>query len=272
MRVGVVQLQGCDDPQRNLSVTSDLIKGAASAGANLIATPEVSNLIGASKSQQSSLLRSETDDPSLKAYQSLASDLSIWLSLGSLSLLCDNGQLANRSFMIAPDGSIRARYDKIHMFDVQLSDTESYSESDQYRAGNSAVTAQTELGIIGLTICYDIRFPQLYRDLAQAGATILMVPCAFTKSTGAAHLETLLRARAIETGCFVIAACQTGTHGKRETYGHSMVVDPWGTVLLDAGIEPGFFIVDCDPNAVTLARGKIPSLRHDREYKKPKHA
>ena len=205
-----------------------------------------------------------------------AAEAGVWLLIGSLALKTDDpdGRFANRSFLIGPDGGIVARYDKIHMFDVDVSPEETYRESDGFRPGDRAVVADMPLGKLGMTICYDVRFPHLHRALAQAGATILTVPAAFSYVTGAAHWEVLLRARAIETGCFVLAPAQTGTHAAtsgrtRQTHGHSMVVAPWGEVLADGGVEPGIVMVDLDPDAVAQARRRVPSLRHDRAFDGP---
>jgi len=219
---------------------------------------------------------SEETDPTLARLRDLAAEFGLWLLIGSLALKTGDadGRLANRSFLVGPDGGVRARYDKIHMFDVNISDTESFRESAAFRPGDRLALAETPFGAIGLAVCYDLRFPHLFRDLAQAGAAILTVPAAFSPTTGAAHWEVLLRARAIETGCFVLAPAQTGTHaatrGKpRQTHGHSLAVAPWGEVLADAGTPPGVTLVDLDMGAVARARHRVPSLGHDRPYHKP---
>jgi predicted amidohydrolase len=221
-------------------------------------------------------LHHQDDDPTLAAMRRAARDADITLLIGSLALKTDDadGRFANRSFLVAPDGRIAAWYDKIHMFDVQVSDTETYRESAGYRPGDRAVLSRAGQASLGMTICYDVRFAALYRHLAQAGAEILAVPSAFSPVTGAAHWRPLLRARAIETGCFVLAPAQTGTHaaarGKaRQTHGHSLAVGPWGEVLLDAGTEPGVHIVDLDLAQVKTARARVPSLSHDRQYGGP---
>jgi len=213
----------------------------------------------------------EASDPALAAWRALAGELGIWLHAGSLVLRSEEDErFVNRGLLIGPDGGIRARYDKIHMFDVDLDGGESYRESSGFRPGERAVLAQTPWGGYGLTICYDLRFPHLYRLLAQAGARILAVPSAFTRQTGAAHWHTLLRSRAIETGCFVLAAAQCGDHEDgRQTYGHALAVSPWGEVLADAGETPGVVVVDLDLAAVEAARGKVPSLFHDRTIAPP---
>lgn len=276
MRAALLQLNSGDTPEDNLPITLGMVRQAVENGADFIATPEVTNCVSASRTRQNEVLRHETDDPTLAALRDAAAGTGVWLLIGSLALKTGDadGRFANRSFLIAPDGGIAARYDKIHMFDVQVSETETYRESAGYRPGDRAVLAQAGAARVGMTICYDIRFPHLYRRLAQAGAQILTVPSAFSPVTGAAHWEPLLRARAIETGCFVLAPAQTGTHaatrGKaRKTYGHSMVVAPWGEVLLDAGTDPGVHMVDLDLGEVEKARARVPSLSHDRDYGGP---
>ncbi len=214
----------------------------------------------------------------LAAIRDQARALGVWIAIGSLALKTDDpdGRFANRSFLIDPTGKIAATYDKIHMFDVAVSASETFRESDGYRPGNDAVVAQTPFGGIGLTICYDIRFPHLHRVLAQNGAQILLVPAAFSPVTGAAHWEPLLRARAIETGCFVLAAAQTGHHDaqsgkRRQTYGHSMAISPWGAVLCDAGSDPCITYVDLNMDEVAQARSRVPALTHDRDFEGPKN-
>jgi predicted amidohydrolase len=190
-----------------------------------------------------------------------------------LAVLLEDGRAANRSFLFAADGSVLARYDKLHMFDVDLPGGESYRESDTFRPGDSAVVADLPWARLGLSICYDVRFPYLYRDLARAGADVIAVPSAFTRQTGEAHWHVLLRARAIETGCFIVAPAQTGTHHKdRKTFGHSLIVDPWGRVLADAGTEPGIVAADIDLERISAARGAVPALSHDRAYHVPRPA
>ncbi len=276
MKTALVQLCSSDDPADNLVVVQDLVGKAAAAGAGFILTPEVTNCVSASRTRQLQVLRCEKEDETLSALQTQARDLNVWLLIGSLALKTDDadGRFANRSFLIAPDGSVRAYYDKIHMFDVAVTPEETYRESDGYRPGDRAVIADTPFGKIGLSICYDLRFPYLYRALADAGAHVLTVPSAFSPVTGAAHWHSLLRARAIENGCFVLAPAQTGQHrasrGKsRRTYGHSLAVSPWGEVLLDAGTETGIHIFDMDDTSVTDARRKVPSLTHTRRFDGP---
>lgn len=276
MRVGLVQLSVGDDPAENLPKTLALIDQAADGGATFVLTPECTNLLSSDRAHQRTVLHHEEADPTLAALQEAAVRRGIWVLVGSIGLLTTDpdGRFANRSILISPNGAVVARYDKIHMFDVNVSDTEIYRESAGYRPGTRAVLAQTPFAMVGMTVCYDLRFPYLYRALAQAGAQILTVPAAFNHITGAAHWEVLLRARAIETGCFVLAPAQTGFHpersGKgRRTHGHSLVVAPWGEVLADGGTEPGVTIADLDMGRVTEARSRVPSLTHDREFEAP---
>jgi predicted amidohydrolase len=265
-----------DDPEANLAVTLGMIREAAVGGAGFVLTPEVTNCLSNSRKHQHDVLRMQEDDPTLAGLQAEARALGVWVSVGSLALLTGDadGRFANRSFLISPEGEVAAWYDKIHMFDVDVSPEETYRESDGYRPGTRAVTCDTPFGVIGMTVCYDIRFPALHRALAQAGAQILLVPAAFSYVTGAAHWEPLLRARAIETGCYVMACAQTGVHPdrsgtSRKTHGHSMVVSPWGEVVLDAGTAPGLSFIDFDVQEVSKARGRIASLRHDRPFEGP---
>ncbi|MDJ0628465.1 MAG: carbon-nitrogen hydrolase family protein [Rhodobacter sp.] len=276
MRAALIQLTASDDPGANLPVTRARIAEAAAEGADFILTPEVTNCVSASRTRQNDVLRREADDPTLAELRDATAKHGVWLLIGSLALKTDDpdGRFANRSFLIAPDGAVAARYDKIHMFDVDIDAGESYRESAGYRPGTRAVLADTPLGKIGLTICYDMRFPRLYRTLAQGGAQIFSVPSAFSPVTGAAHWESLLRARAIETGAYVLAPAQCGTHqasrGKvRRTYGHSLAVGPWGEVLADGGDLPGVTLVDFDPAEVEVARRRVPSLTHDRSFEGP---
>ena len=276
MRVGLVQLTVSDDPAANLPVTVANIREAAAKGADFVLTPELTNGLSSSRAHQRSVFRHEEEDETLAALRDEAKSAGIWLLVGSLGLLTHDadGRFANRSFLIAPDGRIVARYDKIHMFDVNVSATEVYRESEGYRPGTKAVVAETPFAKVGMTVCYDVRFPALYRRLAQGGAQIITVPAAFNHITGAAHWETLLRARAIETGCFVLAPAQTGFHpetnGKgRKTHGHSLAIAPWGEILADAGTEPGVTLVDLDLGEVEKARGRVPSLSHDRDFDGP---
>ena len=276
MRAGLLQLSVSDDPAANLPVTRDFIRQAAAGGAGFVLTPECTNLLSSDRAHQRAVLHHEDDDPTLAALRAEAADLGIWLLIGSLGLKTHDadGRFANRSFLIAPDGGIVARYDKIHMFDVDVSETEKYRESEGYRPGTRAVLADAGWAKIGMAICYDLRFPQLFRRLTQGGAQILTVPAAFNDTTGAAHWESLLRARAIENTAFVLAPAQCGTHaahgGKpRRTWGHSLAVAPWGEVLADGGTEPGVTLVDIDLARVAEARARIASLTHDRDFEGP---
>jgi predicted amidohydrolase len=276
MRTALIQLNVTDDPAANLAATLAHVQTAVEGGAGFVLTPEMTNCLSSSREHQRRVFRPEDQDETLAALRQAAAKAGIWLLIGSLGLATTDpdGRFANRSFLIAPDGAIAARYDKIHMFDVNVSETEVYRESAGYRPGNRAVLAQTPFATLGLTVCYDLRFAYLYRRLAQAGAQILTVPAAFNHITGAAHWEPLLRARAIETGCFVLAPAQTGFHAEaqgkgRRTYGHSLAVAPWGEVLLDAGTEPGVSFVELDLARVDQARARVPALTHDREVTGP---
>jgi predicted amidohydrolase len=277
LRAALIQTSSSDDPASNRVMLTEMVREAAAGGAQLAVTPEVSNLISLDKAHQRASVSTQEADETLAAMRALAADLGIWLLLGSLSLDSGDpdGRLANRSLLIGPDGALPARYDKIHMFDVDVSATETWRESATFRPGERAVLHPTPWGGLGLTICYDLRFPALYRALAQAGASIITVPAAFTVPTGEAHWHVLLRARAIETGCFILAPAQTGLHPAREgakrraTYGHSLAVAPWGEVIVDAGEAPGVSFVDLDLSAVAEARKRVPSLRHDRDFAPP---
>jgi len=276
MRIALIQLTVTDDPVANLAATLGFVRQAHAEGAEFILTPECTNGLWSNRAAQKALLRLEEDDATLAALRDEAGKLGIWLLIGSLALLTgdSDGRFANRSFLIRPDASIAARYDKIHMFDVNVSETEVYRESAAFRPGSQAVIAQTPFAPIGMTVCYDVRFAALYRKLAQGGAQIITVPAAFNHITGAAHWETLLRARAIENGAFVLAPAQTGFHAEaggkgRRTYGHSLAIAPWGEVLADGGTDPGVTLVDLDLTQVADARGRVPSLQHDRGFDAP---
>jgi predicted amidohydrolase len=255
-------------PEDSLEQGRHLIREAALAGADYVQTPEVSNMMQTGRTALFEHLAYEEEDRSLKAYKALAAELKIHLHIGSLAVQATPDRAANRSFLIGPDGQGIASYDKIHMFDIDLPNGETYRESANYQPGESAVISDLPWGRIGLTICYDVRFPALYRALAESGASFLAVPSAFTQKTGEAHWHTLLRARAIENGCFVFAAAQGGVHeNKRATYGHSLIIDPWGEVLAEAkGTDPGFVLAHIDPAKVTEARKTVPSLQHGRRF------
>ncbi|MFV0360906.1 carbon-nitrogen hydrolase family protein [Tropicimonas sp.] len=276
MRAALLQLSSGDDPAANLPLTLGMVDSAVRDGAAFVLTPEVTNCVSASRRHQMEVLRPESEDPTLAALRDAAARYGIWLLIGSLALRTDDSRrrFANRSFLIGPDGAVGARYDKVHMFDVDISPGETYRESDGYRPGDRAVLADMPFGRLGLTICYDLRFPQLYRRLAQAGADILTVPAAFSPVTGAAHWEVLLRARAIENGAWVLAPAQCGGHrasrGKpRATWGHSMAVSPWGEVTVDGGETPGVVLAEIDIGEVAAARRRVPSLNHDRRVEGP---
>ena len=255
-------------PEASLAQGTKLIRQAAADGADYVLTPEVSNMIQSNRKAMCEHLAAEEDDLSLKAYRALATELKIHLHIGSLALRASPERAVNRSFLIGPDGMVIASYDKIHMFDIDLPGGESYRESANYQPGETAVISDLPWGRIGLTICYDLRFPALYRALAEAGASFLTVPSAFTKKTGEAHWHTLLRARAIENGCFVFAAAQAGTHeSKRQSFGHSLIIDPWGVILAEGGAtETGVFMAKIDPAKVETARKTVPSLQHGRRF------
>ncbi|MDA5093006.1 carbon-nitrogen hydrolase family protein [Aliiroseovarius sp. KMU-50] len=272
MRVGLVQMTSGEEVSANLDAAIAGLREASVGGAQFVLTPEVTNVLSSSRKVQEALISHEEECEFLLALRAEAKALGVWVLLGSLAVKTHDpdGRFANRSFLISPLGDITARYDKIHMFDVRIDDRESYRESSHYRPGDRAVVAETDFASIGMTICYDLRFPRLYRELAQKGAQILTVPSAFSPVTGAAHWETLLRARAIETGCYVLAPAQCGQNTeKRSTYGHSLVVAPWGEVLADGGTEPGVTLVDLDLDDVEQARARVPSLTHDRKFEGP---
>ncbi|UTS82323.1 carbon-nitrogen hydrolase family protein [Phaeobacter piscinae] len=276
MRAALLQMTSSDQPADNLAMVQQMIADAVAGGAGFVLTPEVTNCLSGSRSHQQSVLHHEADDPTLSALRDAAAQHKIWLSLGSLAVKTTDadGRFANRQFLIDPKGEIVARYDKIHMFDVDVTPEETYRESDGYRPGHEAVVAETPFAALGMTICYDVRFPYLHRRLAKAGAQVLLAPAAFSHVTGAAHWHALLQARAIETGCYVLAAAQTGTHPatrgpSRRTYGHSLVVSPWGEILADGGTDIGITYIDLDLEKVAQARRQVPSLSHDREFDGP---
>lgn len=261
MKICLVQFTSGPDPVDNTARLIQILQNVP-ADTHLISLPEVVNRIADHAEHV-------TGDPSLEALRDYAKTRGMWVHIGSLSVP-SKGEvgLANRTYLIDPQGEIRATYDKIHLFDVDISPNERFRESGSFVPGTRAVVVDTPLARFGLSICYDLRFPHLYRDLAQAGAQVIFVPAAFAMTTGAAHWETLLRARAIETGCYIVAAAQTGDHpgSKRHSYGHSMVVDPWGQVVLDAGIETGLYYTTLELQRIDDARKKLPSLAHDRPY------
>jgi len=265
-----VQMTAGPEVGPNLDAATVLIRKAAAEGARFIATPENTSII--EPNRDLALAKSFTQDehPGLPHFSALARELGVWLLIGSMPIRVEAERLANRSFLIDDQGRITAQYDKIHLFDVDLPNGEVYRESERIRAGAQAVLAPTPWGPLGMTVCYDLRFPQLYRDLAKAGAAMIGIPAAFTVPTGEAHWHVLLRARAIETGAYVFAPAQCGIHaGGRRTYGHSLIVSPWGEILAEAGDEPGTIATLVDFSKVAAARSMIPALRHDRDYARP---
>lgn len=266
-RAACVQMRTGLNIERNVSDASELILQAAAQGATFVSTPEMTALFEGEGAALLAKAKSEADDAALPRFRALAEELGIWLHIGSMAIKLSETQCANRTFLIGPDGRVRATYDKIHMFDVQIGDGQVYRESSRYRPGERMSVVDAVGTKVGLSICYDLRFANLYRAMAQAGASILTVPAAFTKTTGEAHWHVLLRARAIETGSFVVAAAQCGRHENgKDTFGHSLIVDPWGRILAEGGVEPGVIVADIDPKLSDDARAKIPALTHDRPF------
>ena len=269
-RAACVQLRSSDDVADNVRTASELIREAKGRGAAFIATPENTTLMAPDGGAKLERSFSEEKDPALPQFRALAEELGIWLLIGSLAIRVSDTETANRSFLIDPKGRIANRYDKIHLFDVDLPSGETYRESNTVAGGGAAAIAEVPWGKLGLTICYDLRFPQLYRALAKAGAFALTVPSAFTETTGKAHWHILLRARAIENGAFVIAPAQGGLHANgRKTFGHSLIVAPWGEILAEAGTDPCVVTADIDPAMSVDARTRIPNLRHDTDFQAP---
>ena len=266
-KAAMIQMRSGLTPGANSDDAVRMIGEAKSAGADYVLTPEMTNILAAKREQLFSVVVEEEADPSLATLREVARKLGIYVHIGSLAIKISPDRAANRSFLIHPKGDILARYDKIHMFDVDLAGGESYRESRNYRPGELAVLADLPWGRLGLTVCYDLRFPALYRALAEAGATMLAIPSAFTKQTGEAHWHVLMRARAIENGSFVFAAAQGGKHENgRDTYGHSLIVDPWGRIIAEGGTEPGVIMAEINPAEVASARARIPSLQHGRRF------
>jgi predicted amidohydrolase len=268
-RAALVQMRAGRDVAANVAEASRLVREAAAGGAVYVQTPECTTLMDEGRQRVLAASEPEEGNTALAAFQSLARELRIWLHIGSMAVRVPGDKIANRSYVLTPEGTVAARYDKIHLFDVDLPNGERYRESASYAGGEDAVAVDLPWGRLGLTICYDLRFPQLHRALAQqGGAQMLAIPAAFTRVTGEAHWHTLLRARAIEAQCFVLAAAQGGRHENgRETFGHSLIVSPWGEVLADGGTEPGVIFADIALARVAEARQRIPSLRHDRAFR-----
>jgi predicted amidohydrolase len=276
-----IQFTSARDYEPNIRVVSDLVRRARDGGADFVLTPENTGLTEPIGKLRREKVRDEANHPVLAALREVARETGVWLLIGSLAVDLSRGpgtagnerRLANRSYLVDPDGAVVARYDKIHMFDVDLAGGESYRESNAFRPGGQTALAETPWGVLGMTVCYDLRFPQLYRTLAQAGADFLAIPSAFTVPTGTAHWHVLMRARAIENGCFVFAPAQWGEHAEgRRTYGHSLIVDPWGEVLADAGEGVGIVSARIEVDAIAKARRMVPSLQHDRVFSKPELA
>jgi predicted amidohydrolase len=267
-KAGLVQMRTGRDVDQSVIAATALIREAAKAGAQYVQTPEMTNIMELERERLFTWTKPEDGNPSLAHFRALARELGIWLQIGSMSIKLSEEKLANRAFLISPEGAVTARYDKIHMFDVSLPNGETYRESRRYVSGKDVVVAPLPWGGLGITICYDMRFPAVYRALAKAGADFLTMPSAFTKQTGEAHWHILLRARAIEAQCYVFAAAQGGKHENgRETYGHSLIVDPWGRIVAEAkGVEPGVVVAEIDPAKVADARQRLPSLEHDRPF------
>lgn len=270
-RVAALQMRSGMDPARNLVDFEALVREAAGQGATYVQSPEMTGVLVRGRNVLMERIVPASHDPLVRRASELAAELSIFVHIGSTAVLLDDGKVANRGFLFGPDGGLVTTYDKIHMFDVDLDNGESWRESATYTAGSNATVAELPFGRLGVAICYDLRFPQLFRAQALAGAEVLTVPAAFTRQTGEAHWHVLLRARAIENGAWVIAAAQGGLHEDgRETYGHSLIVDPWGRVVADAGNdEPGIVLADIDPSASVEARRKIPNLQNAREFSAP---
>ncbi|MFM2422041.1 MAG: hypothetical protein RL291_571 [Pseudomonadota bacterium] len=266
-RAALIQMRTGREVTHNLIAASELIRKAVREGAQYVQTPEVTTIMELEKPKLFVAVKPEAGNPAIAHFQGLARELKVWLHVGSMAVALGPEKLANRSLLIGPTGAIVARYDKIHMFDVTLASGERYRESSTYQPGDKLVTADLPWGRLGLTICYDMRFPGLYRSLAKLGAEIISVPSAFTVKTGEAHWHTLLRARAIENGCFILAAAQGGKHENgRSTYGHSLIVAPWGEILAEGGTEPGVIAAEIDMARIDEARGQVPSLTHDRVF------
>lgn len=268
MRVAAIQLRSGADIAANIKSASELIRQAASQGATFIATPEMTHILQRSGHKLFAAILPEDEDPGVKAFSALSAELGIDLLIGSLAIQTGERRAANRSFLFGPDGTLKARYDKIHLFDVTISETETWKESNIYDGGDRSIMAEIDGAKLGLSICYDLRFARLFRHYGQSGAQIIAVPAAFTKPTGQAHWHTLLRARAIETGSFIIAPAQGGDHEDgRSTFGHSLIIDPWGEVIAELNHdEPGYLLADINLSMVEDARRKIPAWNHEPDF------
>ena len=271
MKFNIACIQNCatDNLDQTIQDCEFLSREAYDAGADLICLPEFFSFLNLNEEGLDVAPFRESEHPTLAAFQELSLKLQVWILLGSIAIYDSQGKKRNRSILLNPRGEIEVRYDKIHMFDVNLPNGEVYRESDVFSPGNKAVTASLPWGELGLTVCYDLRFPHLYRSLAHAGADVISVPAAFTRTTGQAHWHVMLRSRAIETGAYVVAPCQYGDHGRAKTYGHSLIIDPWGRILADGGEDRGYIIAEVDVEEVKNARRMIPALEHDRAYTEP---
>jgi predicted amidohydrolase len=266
-RAACLQMRSSDDMAANIADASALIRDAAGQGAHYVQTPENTCLMAPDGGAKFDLTFSEAEDPALPAFRALAAELGIWLHIGSLAIKVGPDKVANRAFVIDPIGQVAARYDKIHLFDVQLANGEDYKESATVAPGDRLATVDLPWGRLGVSICYDLRFPHLYRAFGKAGCAFIAIPAAFTKTTGEAHWHVLQRARAIENGAFVISAAQGGRHANgRQTYGHSLIIGPWGEILAEADTDPGVIVADIDPAEATAVRARIPALQHDRAF------
>ena len=271
MKFNIACIQNCatDNLDQTIQDCEILSREAYDAGADLICLPEFFSFLNLNEEGLDVAPFRESEHPTLASFQELSLKLQVWILLGSIAIYDSQGKKRNRSILLNPRGEIEVRYDKIHMFDVNLPNGEVYRESDVFSPGNKAVTASLPWGELGLTVCYDLRFPHLYRSLAHAGADVISVPAAFTRTTGQAHWHVMLRSRAIETGAYVVAPCQYGDHGRAKTYGHSLIIDPWGRILADGGEDRGYIIAEVDVEEVKNARRMIPALEHDRAYTEP---
>jgi predicted amidohydrolase len=269
-KVACIQTSSTPDIAENVAWVRARVEQARADGADLICTPEITDMIEPNRAFRMQKAQSEASHPALAAFREAAAKAGAWLLIGSVGVKVEGERLANRSFLIDSTGNVVAKYDKIHMFDVDLAGGESYRESATFRPGERAMLAETPWGALGMTVCYDLRFPHLYRALAKAGAQFISIPAAFTRPTGSAHWHVLIRARAVETGCFVFAPAQCGEHAQgRKTYGHSLIVAPWGEVLADGGDDVGIVSAEIDTARIDEARRMVPSLQHDRPYAAP---